>query len=264
MRKKNIENVLVCRKWKVACQLSWSNVRNIDPDLMMVPLDKRGQVYEKILERCNKYLTHLTFNTYEENRGIKILNLMKENYRNIIHFDIHLTMSVQKISSKDLIQMIASMPTLKYFRVFRDKYHVCNFTNLCTQILEQLPDTIEEIHLISHSSLPLQFAPVSNFLLLKIDNNNYYYSLNEEELYLKHDLFIRHILNDKFYHLRCLTLHYWNLTYAVIESLTTKNTLVNLDIAWSDFADGNVSSMFLNLHNLKKIKLHEAKFNYEL
>lgn len=119
---------------------------------MTIPIDERGQLLEKIVKKCSQYLTHLTIKDDEYDSWVILYNAMKDNFQNIIHVDIDKSIGDrnQEITHENFIEMIKSMPKLKYFR--RRIFHEVNATGLCTQILDILPDNMEEIRLIAHTS----------------------------------------------------------------------------------------------------------------
>lgn len=111
--------------------------------------------------RCGKSLKYLsTIN----DQYPWICDVLNDKCRNIIHFDINITVSPHK----DFIRIIRSMSKLKVLRV---KMVASSSTNLCIQIMEQLPKDMEEIHLLVSEpkyNLPMEWAQVIIFFFLSI------------------------------------------------------------------------------------------------
>lgn len=133
----------VCQKWKEASKLSWYDLKKLNFNELMIRLDKREEIVEIIMRRCGRYLKHLIII-----EGHQHPDVLKNNCQNIIQFSINLKniKNGYKILNEDLLEIIKSMTKLKYLKVSMED--IGGYENLCNQILDKLPDDMEEIHLI--------------------------------------------------------------------------------------------------------------------
>lgn len=101
---------------------------------------KKRKSFEKILENCRQNLMHLSYN----GPYLLIHDILKNKCQNIIHFNIQIDIFDDEDTYEKILQVIASMSKLKYFKIGMD---IHPSKNLCARIFDGLPNNMEGIHM---------------------------------------------------------------------------------------------------------------------
>lgn len=132
------------QEWKEKLsELFWHDIKKLDFNDLMITIDKREEIFKKIIIKCCRYLTNLKIT---DDHYPWMRNILNNNCRNIVHFSIDMNIiRGYKIFNEDLVQIITSMTKLKYLEVSVNLEDGCR-SNLLNQILDKLPNSMEEIH----------------------------------------------------------------------------------------------------------------------
>ena len=85
----------MCKRWKVISEMSWMDLKSLTDDMKTwgmrphhneIPYVDFLVMFKCVIRRCDRYLTHLAFNTFE--MGTDIINLVKEECSNLQDIDI--------------------------------------------------------------------------------------------------------------------------------------------------------------------------------
>ncbi|KAH0554243.1 uncharacterized protein LOC123262624 [Cotesia glomerata] len=133
----------VCKRWQAVSARSWHDIRTLDLTQQLIHLPKKikkikNRAFEKIVERCGRFLTTLNFSTVNLGCNSEVLPIIGEHCRNITR----LTLQLHKYPVKDLSKLLAQVEKLRYLEIKDIKKH------FKIEVLVFLPhDSIEEIHL---------------------------------------------------------------------------------------------------------------------
>ncbi|KAF7997278.1 hypothetical protein HCN44_005555 [Aphidius gifuensis] len=216
-----IEMEKVCTKWKEACQLAWYDIKKYKCEPSIGRSYDNGlltQSYLKeILLRCGVYLKELSLSNVCNS---KIMPFIGDHCKNLTTLECKFYDNSFIDRAYHFVQAFRQLDKLKCIKI-RVDHNYSNETINLSQIINSLPEEINEIHLISEPRL----------------NQKQNISMSVK----------------KFKNLQKLTVHSFNLDNIILQEISDITTLVYLSLQPCDI--NHEFPLFNKLINLEYIDL---------